>query len=97
MFVDPSEVIYKRPDGKVFHHRTEDGRHFTGRTSKSGRPFHSVSEKNLQRYCTEFDFRRSTRVSQGYSDSDRADTASKQISGKRLMYKKTGWQQEANV
>ena len=35
--------------------------------------FHSVSEQHLQRYCVEFDFRWNTRMSQGYSDMDRAN------------------------
>jgi transposase-like protein len=52
--------------------------------------FHHVSEKHLQRYADEFDFRWNTRVSQGYSDTDRADIALKQIAGKRLTYRRTG-------
>jgi transposase-like protein len=49
--------------------------------------FHSVSEKHLQRYCNEFDFRWNTRQSQGWNDSMRADAALKGIVGKRLLYK----------
>lgn len=52
--------------------------------------FHSVSEKHLQRYCNEFDFRWNTRQSQGYSDADRANVALKQIAGKRLTYRRIG-------
>jgi transposase-like protein len=59
--------------------------------------FHSVSEQHLQRYCVEFDFRWNTRQSQGYSDADRATAALKGISGKRLLYKRFGSKQEANV
>lgn len=55
--------------------------------------FHSVSEKHLQRYCTEFDFRWNTRQSQGYSDTDRATAALKGITGKRLTYRRIGEQQ----
>lgn len=50
--------------------------------------FHSVSEKHLQRYCTEFDFRWNTRQSQGWNDSMRADLALKGITGKRLTYRR---------
>lgn len=50
--------------------------------------FHSVSEKHLQRYCNEFDFRWNTRVSQGFNDSDRANIALKGIVGKRLTYRR---------
>ncbi|MDP2416021.1 MAG: IS1595 family transposase [Hydrogenophaga sp.] len=55
--------------------------------------FHSVSEKHLQRYCAEFDFRWNTRQSQGYSDTDRATEALKGITGKRLTYRRIGEQQ----
>lgn len=50
--------------------------------------FHSVSEKHLQRYCVEFDFRWNTRQSQGFSDAMRADVALKGITGKRLTYRR---------
>lgn len=55
--------------------------------------FHSVSEKHLQRYCNEFDFRWNTRQSQGYSDTDRATAALKGITGKRLTYRRVGGDQ----
>jgi transposase-like protein len=51
--------------------------------------FHCVSEKHLQRYCTEFDFRWNFRQSQGFSDANRADAALKAITGKRLTYRRT--------
>lgn len=52
--------------------------------------FHSVSEKHLQRYCTEFDFRWNTRQSQGVNDVMRADAVLKAIGGKRLTYRRIG-------
>ena len=52
--------------------------------------FHSVSEKHLQRYCNEFDFRWNTRSSQGVNDSTRADMALKGITDKRLTYRRIG-------
>jgi transposase-like protein len=58
--------------------------------------FHSVSEKHLQRYCAEFDFRWNTRQSQGYNDTDRAAAALKGITGKRLTYRRIGEQQQAS-
>lgn len=51
--------------------------------------FHSVSEKHLQRYCNEFDFRWNYRQSEGFSDVMRADAALKAIAGKRLTYRRT--------
>jgi transposase-like protein len=50
--------------------------------------FHSVSEKHLQRYCNEFDFRWNTRQSQGWNDVARADATLKGITGKRLTYRR---------
>jgi transposase-like protein len=52
--------------------------------------FHSVSEKHLQRYCSEFDFRWNTRQSQGFNDVMRADATLKGIAGKRLTYRRIG-------
>lgn len=51
--------------------------------------FHSVSEKHLQRYATEFDFRWNHRAKLGYTDSQRADAMLVGIAGKRLMYRHT--------
>jgi transposase-like protein len=59
--------------------------------------FHSVSEKHLQRYCNEFDFRWNTRQSQGFNDSDRANIALKGIAGKRVTYRRIGGEQQANA
>jgi transposase-like protein len=57
--------------------------------------FHSVSEKHLQRYCDEFDFRWNYRQSQGFSDSMRATMTLKGIVGKRLTYRRTDGQDSA--
>ena len=54
--------------------------------------FHSVSEQHLQRYCSEFDFRWNTRMSQGFSDIMRTNVALSGIGGKRLMYRRLGQQ-----
>jgi transposase-like protein len=51
--------------------------------------FHSVSEKHLQRYVNEFDFRWNTRSKLGFTDADRAEVALKGIVGKRLIYRRT--------
>jgi transposase-like protein len=50
--------------------------------------YHHVSHAHLQRYCDEFDFRFSHRTSLGVSDAQRATAALKQISGKRLTYRR---------
>ena len=51
--------------------------------------FHHVGEQHLQRYVTEFDFRWNTRTKLGFTDSDRAAVALKNIGGKRLTYRRT--------
>jgi transposase-like protein len=51
--------------------------------------YHHVSEKHLQRYVTEFDFRFSNRVSLGVNDSQRASTLLRGVVGKRLTYQTT--------
>jgi transposase-like protein len=49
--------------------------------------FHGVSEKHLQRYATEFDFRWNHRAKLGFTDVERTDHIG--IAGKRLMYRHT--------
>ena len=49
---------------------------------------HSVSEQHLQRYVTEFDFRWNTRQKLGFSDTDCAAEALKNIGGKHLTYRR---------
>jgi transposase-like protein len=53
--------------------------------------YHHVSEAHLQRYCNEFDFRFSHRKT---TDAERAQTALRQIEGKRLTYRRINGQQE---
>jgi transposase-like protein len=50
--------------------------------------FHAVSEQHLQRYATEFDFRWNTHQKLGFNDADRAVVTLKNISGKRLTYRR---------
>lgn len=54
--------------------------------------FHHVGEQHLQRYVDEFDFRYNLRKT---SDAERAITALKGISGKRLTYRRTKGAQAA--
>jgi transposase-like protein len=53
--------------------------------------FHSVSEKHLQRYANEFDFRWNNRIFHGINDVMRADILLKGVVGKRLTYRRTTW------
>jgi len=59
--------------------------------------FHAVSEKHLQRYCDEFDFRWNYRQSQGFTDAQRATIALKGIEGKRLTYRRLDCGQASNA
>ena len=49
--------------------------------------FHSVSERHIQHYGTEFDFRWNYREKLGYTDIHRANIMLAGIAGKRLMYR----------
>lgn len=51
--------------------------------------YHHVSSTHLQRYCEEFAFRHSHRVSLGVNDEQRAEALIKQVAGKRLTYRRT--------
>lgn len=59
--------------------------------------YQHVSSHHLGRYCTEFDFRYNHRIALGYTDSQRAEIALKNISGKRLTYRRTSGKQEAAI
>jgi transposase-like protein len=50
--------------------------------------FHSVSEKHLQRYCVEFDFRWNSRIKLGVDDVQRTRNLLAGIGGKRLTYRR---------
>jgi hypothetical protein len=56
-----------------------------------------VSERHLQRYATEFDFKWNYRSANGFDDVMRADATLKGIAGKRLTYRRLDGQQTANV
>ncbi len=51
--------------------------------------FQHCSEKHLQRYLYEFDFRYNHRAKLGFTDAERSAIALKGISGKRLTYRRT--------
>lgn len=59
--------------------------------------FHSVSEKHLQRYMNEFDFRWNTRSAEGFNDVQRTNAALKGIAGKRVTYRRTAGESQAIV
>lgn len=51
--------------------------------------FFHVSEKHLQMYLKEFDFRYTSRSGNGVGDVERRDLALKGIEGKRLTNRRT--------
>lgn len=52
--------------------------------------FHHVSEAHLARRLAEFNFRCSNRIALGITDTMRTDELLRQISGKRLTFRRTG-------
>lgn len=57
--------------------------------------YQHCSERHLQRYLAEFDFRYSNRAKLGCSDKERAEKALKGIVGKRLTYRRINERAEA--
>lgn len=51
--------------------------------------YQHCSEKHLQRYLNEFDFRYNHRIGLEIDDTMRADTAIKGVAHKRLTYRRT--------
>lgn len=90
--VNHSHGEYARPGG--IHTNTVEG--FFGLLKRGlYGTYHHVSEAHLQRYINEFDFRFTNRTAQGVNDTERATKALSQIRGKRLTYRRTVQQQEA--
>lgn len=52
--------------------------------------YQHCSEKHLQRYLSEFDFRYNHRVALGFNDEARTDSVVRAVVGKRLTYRTTG-------
>jgi len=59
--------------------------------------YQHCSERHLQRYLAEFDFRYNERSGLGVSDAERAEKALKGITGKRLTYRRASGQEEAEA
>jgi transposase-like protein len=57
--------------------------------------YHSVSEAHLHRYLAEFDFRYNNRIGLGVDDGERAARIAKGIAGKRLTYRPTNRDKDA--
>jgi len=88
-----NEVTDKtRPDGKpqvettTITTNTVEGYYSIFKRSMKG-IYQHCSEKHLQRYLSEFDFRYSNRIALGVDDGERADLAVKGAAGKRLTYR----------
>ncbi len=98
-------AVYAKPGaeyaehGVVNHRRKEYARgHITTNSAESSfatlkrgliGTFHHVSEKHLQRYAVEFDFRWNNRSKLGCDDVQRTAIALAGVSGKRLTYRRT--------
>ena len=58
--------------------------------------YHHVSQQHLKRYLAEFDYRYNERIALGVNDGQRMTKSVKGIVGKRLTYRRTRRQQEAD-
>jgi transposase-like protein len=75
-------------DGRYVHTNTVEGTFSIFKRGMRGNYQH-CSEKHVQRYLAEFDFRYNNRAKLGVDDKERADRALKGIVGKRLTYRTT--------
>lgn len=82
--VNHSKKEYARhnPDGTVSHVNHAESFFSLIRRGMIG-VYHSVSERHLHRYCSEFEFRWNTRA---LNDGERVAAAVKSATGKRLVY-----------
>lgn len=95
-FVSHGRVAHKLGEygrGEV-HTNTVEGYYSIFKRGMKG-VYQHCSERHLQRYLAEFDFRYSNRAKLGVSDKARAEKALKGIVGKRLTYRRINERAEA--
>jgi transposase-like protein len=85
--VNHSREEYVNPIRPWIHTNTVEGSFSILKRGLTG-TFHAVSEQHLQRYATEFDFRWNTRKANGFDDTQRAAELLRNVSGKRLTYRR---------
>ncbi len=97
-FAEHGMVAHKRGEyGRgAIHTNTVEGFYSIFKRGMKG-VYQHCSERHLQRYLAEFDFRYSNRIALGTNDKDRAEKALKGIVGKRLTYRRTDERAEANT
>lgn len=95
-FAQHGRVAHKRGEyGRgAIHTNTVEGYYSVFKRGMKG-VYQHCSERHLQRYLAEFDFRYSNRAKLGVSDRERADKALKGIVGKRLTYRRINERAEA--
>ncbi len=76
-------------DGEAVHSNTVENVFSVFKRGMIG-TYQHCGEQHLQRYLTEFEFRRNRRTALGYTDAMRTDDALKGIEGKRLTYRRIG-------
>lgn len=89
LYVDQHEAVYHTKGEYVrgeTHTNTVEGFFSIFKRGMKG-VYQHCSEKHLQRYPSEFDFRYSNRQALGVDDTNRAELALKGIVGKRLTYR----------
>jgi transposase-like protein len=98
-FLSHSQVNHSKAEyvrNGVIHTNTVEGYFSILKRGLVG-TFHHVGSQHLQRYCQEFDFRYNFREANGFSDTDRANAALRQIGGKRLTYRRIGGNEVSNA
>lgn len=88
------EYVRKLDDGRKAHTNTVEGFFSVFKRGMIG-IYQHCSERHLQRYATEFDFRYNTRTALGFDDEQRTELAIRGIIGKRLTYRTTRSQKRA--
>lgn len=83
--VNHTQGEYVNKDNPLLHTNTVENYFSVFKRGMKG-TYQHCTERHLSRYLSEFDFRYNHRVKLGIDDSERADIALKQISGKRLTY-----------
>ena len=75
--------------GEVVHSNTVENVFSVFKRGMHG-VYQHCGEAHLQRYLTEFEFRRNRRTALGWNDFKRTAAALKGIEGKRLTYRRIG-------
>jgi len=86
--VNHSKEEYVNLKNPVIHTNTIEGFFSVFKRGMKG-TYQHCTQRHIQRYLNEFDFRYSNRAKLGVTDSERAETLLQGVKGKRLTYQTT--------